>query len=144
VGTHTKRSQSEAVVKELYMQHSGTFAIELKSEGKCIGCIDLRVDKDHDKGSFGYVMTRNYWGHGYMSEALSLLLDVAFTTLNINRVEARHYSKNIASGRVMEKCGMQYEGTALQEVKVKGVYFDVVHYGILKQNYSSPYKKEKC
>lgn len=133
--THTNLSQTEKVIREFYMNNIGIYAIELKSDNKCIGCIDLRIDTKNDKGSFGYVMNRNYWNNGYMSEALSLILNLAFEKLELNRIESTYYVGNKASGSVMKKCGMKYEGTGLQELKVKNLYRDVVHYAILKENW---------
>lgn len=115
-----------------YVANAGVFAIELKEENKCIGCIDLRLNAVNEKASFGYVLNRKYWGRGYMTEALRTLLKLAFHMLELNRVESTHFVGNEASGRVMEKCGMIKEGLFLQEVKVKGVFHDVVHYGILR------------
>ncbi len=42
---------------------------------------------------------------------------------------------NEGSGRVMQKCEMKYEGTGIQEVKIKGVFQDVVHYAILREQW---------
>jgi len=70
-----------------------------------------------------------------MSEALNLILDFSFSKLELNRVEATHYIGNEGSGRVMQKCGMRYEGTGIQEVKVKGIFYDVVHYAILREEW---------
>lgn len=65
-------------------------------------------------------------------EYLSVFTEHAFVEMKLNRVEATHYVGNEGSGRVMQKCGMKYEGTGMSEVKIKGVYRDVVHYAILK------------
>lgn len=134
---HVDISETEKMVKELYMNKPGIFAIELKSERKCIGCIDLRICAEHDKASFGYVLNRKYWNKGYMTEALKLIIDFAFSKLVLNRIESTHYVGNEASGRVMQKCGMKYEGTGLQEVKIKGIFRDVVHYAILREDWES-------
>ncbi len=113
---HTDISQTKKIVKEFFMDKPGVFAIELKSERKCIGCIELRIYTEHDKASFGYVLNRKYWNKGYMTEALKRIIDFAFSKLGLNRIEATHYVGNEGSGRVMQKCGMIYEGTGLQEV----------------------------
>lgn len=123
------------VVKTYYIDKSGVFAIELEEEEKCIGCIDLRLYIEDNKASFGYALNRSYWNKGYMSEALNLILDFSFSKLELNRVEATHYIGNEGSGRVMQKCGMRYEGTGIQEVKVKGIFYDVVHYAILREEW---------
>lgn len=118
-----------------YYSRPGVYALELKESRQCIGCIDIRIEPQHEKASFGYVMNRNFWNHGYMSEALAAILDFCFTKLDLNRVEATHYVGNEGSGRVMEKNGMRFEGIALQEAKIKGLFHDVVHYGILRSQW---------
>lgn len=133
--SHTELSQTKKVVKEFYMNDEGIYAIELKDEHKCIGCIDLRIDHENNKGSFGYVLNKSYWGKGYMPEALNLILHFAFIKKNLNRIQSTHYVGNEASGRVMQKCGMNQEGKGLQEVKVKGIYYDVMHYAILRREW---------
>ena len=134
---HTDISQTEKVVKEVYMARPGIYAIELKSEHKCIGCIDIRISPEHDKASLGYVLNREYWNKGYMSESLKLIIDFAFSKLELNRIESTHYIGNEGSGRVMQKCGMKYEGKGLKEVKIKGVFYDVSHYAILREDWTS-------
>ncbi len=52
--------QAEKVVKELIRGRTGAYAIELKSENKCIGCIELRVDSELRKASIGYILNRRY------------------------------------------------------------------------------------
>ena len=133
--SHIDVLQTEKVVKEFYIDKKGIFAIELKSEHRCIGCIDLRLCIEHNKASFGYVLNRKYWNNSYISESLNLILDFAFSKLGMNRVESTHYVGNEGSGRVMQKCGMKYEGTGLQEVKVKNIFYDVVHYSILREDW---------
>lgn len=55
--------------------------------------------------------------------------------MKLNRVYARHLAKNPASGKVMEKIGMKYEGLLRQHVKKWGEYQDLVCYGLLKDEY---------
>jgi len=43
------------------MNNPGVYAIKIKSENRCIGCIDLRLDVENNKGSFGYVLNKDYW-----------------------------------------------------------------------------------
>ncbi|MCL2400531.1 MAG: GNAT family N-acetyltransferase [Defluviitaleaceae bacterium] len=123
--------EAKAAIVEHYWSRSGIFAIELKSNQKCIGCIDLRLKPDHEKAGFGYVLNRQYWGKGYMTEALSAVLKLCFENLELNRVESCHYVGNEASGKVMSKCGMKLEGISKHGEKIKGIFHDVVYYGIL-------------
>ena len=122
-------------VIDYYWSRPGIYAIELKENKKCIGAIDLRLEAEHEKSSFGFVLNREYWNKGYMSEALSAVLKLCFEKLDLNRVEACHYVGNEGSGKVMEKCGMKQEGFRKQGDKVKGVFQDVVHYGITKEEW---------
>lgn len=122
-------------LNEFNIPTAGVYAITLRENGKCIGCIDLRLNMEHEKADFGYVLNKKFWNKGYTSEALDEVLRLAFEMLELNRVESTHYIGNEASGRVMEKCGMNKEGVALQEVKIKGVFHDVVHYGILRKDW---------
>lgn len=124
---------AKTAIVEFYWSRQGIFAIELKENSKCIGCIDIRLEPEHEKASFGYVLNRRYWGKGYMTEALSAVLNMCFEMLDLNRVESTHYIGNEASGKVMKKCGMEFEGIGKQEVKVKGVFHDVAHYAITKE-----------
>ena len=49
-----------------HWSNPGIWVIELKENHKCIGAIDIRVEPDHDKAGFGYVLNRGYWNKGYM------------------------------------------------------------------------------
>ncbi|MCL2397304.1 MAG: GNAT family N-acetyltransferase [Defluviitaleaceae bacterium] len=131
----TTIEEAKANIYDFYWSRNGIWAIRHAESGKVIGCIDLRLAHDDDKATFGYVLNRNYWGHGYMTEALKVVLRLCFEQLKLNRVEANHFDGNAASGRVMEKAGMTYEGTARQAEKVKGVFRDCVKYGIIRDDY---------
>ncbi len=116
----------------VYYTKPGAYALELKGSSQCIGCIDIRIEPQHEKASFGYVLNRGYWNHGYMTEALTAILEFCFEELELNRVEATYYVGNEGSGKVMEKSGMKFEGLSIQEVKIKGIFHDVAHYGITR------------
>ena len=77
-----------------------------------------------------------YWKQGYCTEAARAVLRYGFETRGLNRIGARHLARNPASGRVMQKLGMHYEGTRRQHVLKWGVFEDIVLYAILKSEYS--------
>ncbi len=134
---HTRKEQSQSSIRDYYRSRPGIYALELKEEGKCIGCIDLRLEPTHEKAGFGYLLNRKYWNRGYMSEALGAILNLCFGPLGLRRVEGTHYAGNEGSGKVMQKCGMLYEGTGRKEVKERGIFWDLVHYGILAEDYQN-------
>jgi len=127
-------------IVEYYWSKPSNFAIELKENSKCIGGIGLRIKPEHEKASFGYVLNRFYWGKGYMTEALTAMLHLCFDKLELNRVEGGHFVGNEGSGMVMKKSGMLLEGMSPQSEKVKGVFRDLVHYGITKEHWDSQIK----
>jgi ribosomal-protein-alanine N-acetyltransferase len=122
---------------DFHWSRPGIWVIELKESKKCIGAIDLRVEPEHDKSSFGYVLNRSYWNKGYMTEVLFAIIKLCFEKLDLNRVEAFHYIGNEASGKVMQKCGMIFEGVNIQGVKIKGIFRDVARYGVTKEQWRS-------
>ena len=90
------------------------------------------IQHDNAAAEVGYSLARNCWGQGIMTEALGAVLDYAFDVLRLNRVEAIHETDNPASGAVMRKCGMKYEGQMRQKLYNKGRYVDVEMYAILR------------
>ncbi|HEX6438275.1 MAG TPA: GNAT family N-acetyltransferase [Candidatus Binatia bacterium] len=79
-----------------------------KGDGQLLGMINARVDGH--KWELGYVLAREYWGRGYMTEAVKRLIATAFEEAAVYRVWAVCDVDNVASARVMEKSGMQREG----------------------------------
>jgi len=72
-----------------------------------------------------------------MTEALSEVIRFFFNEVGVNRIESKHYTSNPNSGRVMQKCGMRYEGTSRQsEINHLGLH-DTAHYAILAEDYFS-------
>ncbi|MGP6140122.1 MULTISPECIES: GNAT family N-acetyltransferase [unclassified Jeotgalibaca] len=115
----------------------GKYAIELRSEGKMIGTIDIRVDEANKKGEIGYALSRHYWGNGYMTEACGAILELAFEKLQLEKVYAMYDKDNPASGRLMRRLGMKKEGVARHNRIHKGKSVTDIFYGILKSEYDS-------
>ena len=111
------------------------FAITLKTSGELIGAIGLILKLNHEKAELGYWIGKPYWGHGYCTEAARAALRYAFTEGGLNRVHAYHFRHNLASGRVMQKLGMKYEGRLRQHVKKWGQFVDNELYSILRSEF---------
>jgi RimJ/RimL family protein N-acetyltransferase len=75
-------------------------------------------------------------GTGFATEAGAALLRYGFETLGLNRIFAHHMRRNPASGRVMQKLRMRYEGSLRQHFRRNDRFEDLECYGILKQEYS--------
>ena len=114
----------------------GSWAIVLRETGKVVGTIGyMSYSADNSTVEVGYSLAREHWGKGLMTEALAAVITETFRTLKLHRVEAMHFTDNPASGRVMDKCGMQHEGHMRQRICCKGVFRDVEMWAILRSDW---------
>lgn len=105
-------------------------------QGHYIGNIGVvNIDHTHQSGEITYFIGEHYWNQGYATEAVGAMLHFAFIDLALERVQGRCMVRNLASKRVMEKCGFLAEGIARHEVKKCGGYEDVWHAAILREDY---------
>lgn len=112
------------------------FAVELKAKRKMIGtCGFTSFDYRNNSCEVGYVLNPRYRGYSLAPEAVLAVMRFAFTTLKAHRVFARYMEGNDASRRVMEKCGMAYEGTAKGALFLDGNYVDVGCCAITSDSY---------
>ena len=132
---HQTRQYLRYLIRQYRMAAPCTFVIELTAEHKVIGTIGFMwVNTDHRSAEVGYSLARDCWNQGLMTEALKAVLHFAFETLALNRVEAQHEIDNPASGRVMEKAGMRFEGVLRERIYNKGRFVDVRLYAALRSD----------
>jgi len=115
---------------------SFSFALTRKPERQLIGVISLRPQLGHS-AEIGYWTGVPWWGQGYATEALLAIIRHSFRDLGLRRVHAAHFATNPASGRVMQKAGMQREGCLRQHVVRWGVPQDLVVYGLLRAEFEA-------
>ncbi len=125
--TWLSRRDAEFESKECY-----DFAVIEKASGILIGCVGAYHNAERQNADLGYWFDEAFWGRGYATEAAGALLKWLFSLDDVHKVCANHFGFNTASGRVMQKIGMTFEGTQRQQVRRDGVYHDLVHYGIIK------------
>ena len=113
------------------------FAIVQREQGLLIGSIGLRLASEHDRAEIGYWIGKPYWNEGYCTEAARAVLKYGFELAGLNRIHATHFSRNPASGRVMQKIGMKHEGCLRQHVRKWGNYEDFETYAILQSEYNA-------
>ena len=135
---HSDINMSIEVLKE-YVESDERWAIELKNNGKVIGSI--RVYPDTNRGKFyaksiNYVLSEEYRGNGYMTEAVRRMIKYLFEEKNVDLISAFHYPDNIKSKKVLENCGFEYEITIENgSQRYDGQVFDSICYSILKSDY---------
>jgi len=112
------------------------WAITLKGNDEPIGAIGLFVVNEFDLcGDVGYCISKKNWGQGIATEALKAVLNFAFEIVGFNRIETYHSINNPASGRVMQKSGMVFEGLGRQKYKSICGFEDSNMYSILKEDF---------
>ena len=140
---HIPHPYEEGMAEEWIATHAqkwtdgteATFAVTYPHEREVIGTVGLRLEKAHHRGELGYWVGVPYWGQGIASEASAEVLRFAFEDLGLNRVYATHVPRNPASGRVMQKLGMQREGYLRSHSFARGRYEDLIMYGIIAEDW---------
>jgi RimJ/RimL family protein N-acetyltransferase len=116
------------------------FALALRESDALIGAIGLRIEAKHARAELGYWVGLEHWGQGYCTEAGRAVLDYGFNTLGLARIHASHFTRNPASGRVMQKLGMRHEGSLRQHVRKRDVFEDLEVYAILRSEFRGAYE----
>lgn len=108
------------------------WGVWLKDEKCLIGTVYLLSEGEIALvGSLSYCIGERWQNKGYASEAVEKVIDFAIDEVGFNRIEAYHAKSNPQSGRVMEKCGMQYEGVLRKRCYTKNGFEDCVYYSVL-------------
>jgi RimJ/RimL family protein N-acetyltransferase len=87
---------------------AGPYLIHSRETGVLLGSTGLAFETPY-RASTGYVLARDAWGHGYATEALHAIVDIA-SELDLQRLYALCHVDHHASWRVLEKCGFEHEG----------------------------------
>jgi len=107
-------------------------AIELKEPTSVIGWIALTtLAPTTREWSLSFALQQEQWGHGYMTEAVTVVVDYAWKELNAHRIYVEVDPANVASTRVIERCGFEVEGRHKEKQHIRGQWRDVLHYGTL-------------
>lgn len=112
------------------------WGIEIREMGQLIGTISV-VDRDETTGTLqiGYCIGTPWWHQGYTSEAFQRVIQFLFDQVGALRIECQHDPNNPHSGRVMAKCGLQYEGTLRQRDWSNQGIVDACMYSLLREEY---------
>jgi len=113
------------------------WAIIDKKSQQVIGSIDfVKINHILNEGEIGYVLSRNYWNQGLMSEALKAITDFCFLQADFKRIIIRADVRNLASIRVQKKCGYQFD-TIEEDILQPGQeqLIDIAYHSLTKAQY---------
>ena len=105
-------------------------------DARLIGhCSLFNLNAQCRRAEIGYGLAFDAWGHGYMHEALTAVLNYGFTEIALNRVEADIDPRNAASAKTLERLGFQNEGVLRERWVVDGEVSDSGLYGLLRRDW---------
>ena len=113
---HRSLEESRSVIEHVFCGEEA-YAVCLKTDGRAIGAVELKLNghtdmtERDDECELGYWLGKPFWGQGLMPEAAREMLRHAFEDLGMTRVWCGYYDGNTKSKRVQEKCGFRYQRT---------------------------------
>ena len=119
-------------VESMERQEAMTLGISLKDTGEIIGkCMLFNYEAESKRAEIGFGIGSQHWGHGFIAEAGKALLDYAFETAGLRRVEAEIDPENTSSAKALERLGFVKEGLLRKRWEIDGVVSDSALYGLL-------------
>ncbi len=111
------------------------WGIALRDSNRLIGtCTIFRINQQNRNGEIGYILNRDQWSKGLMTEAIRSVVAYAFNDLNFHRLEADTDPKNLASLALLENLGFQREGYFRERWFVHEKWHDSVMLGLLRSD----------
>lgn len=112
------------------------FAVRVRETGEFIGIV-LICARGDDWCEIGYGFGSDHWNKGYATEAVRAFIDHCLNVKNYRKVYASFFTGNVASKRVMEKCGMRYDHFVQNEFTYLGQERDLTYYAITKEEFEN-------
>ncbi len=136
------RSEAEKFVSEnteVNANGKGLFWMLVEREsGQVIGDFAFwQIDKNNRLTEIGYTLSPEYWGKGYMKEAMAMAIDFGFDKLGLHRIEANINPGNDGSRRLLQASGFIKEGTVRENIFYNGGYWDSELYGLLATDWEA-------
>jgi len=122
----------------LYQNHDSVqWGISLHDDDRLIGmCGNYAWDRENRHVEIGYHIVPALWRHGYATEAARAVIAWSFDHLDVHRIQADCTDGNIASERVLLKCGFKVEGLWRESCWEHGRFVDIKQFGLLRREYT--------
>jgi [ribosomal protein S5]-alanine N-acetyltransferase len=134
---YSEKDAREFIVMMQHDSENVRRAVTLRSDGRIVGGVGLHLNEKYRHAELGYWIGVPYWGRGYATEAAAALIHYGFEELQLHRIFANHFGHNPASGRVLKKLGMKYEGCQRQHYLKWNEFIDSEQYGILRDEWEA-------
>jgi len=138
---HHKSMEESKAILSMFIEEKKTLAIIFKRTGKVVGSLGIEKVKDCNEipqemlgRELGYVLSRDYWGRGFMPEAVKAVIDYCFRFLNYDYLTCGHFIRNGQSRRVIEKCGFRFLMDVKHETRYGTIEDTMLYY------LANPYK----
>ncbi|OOB80173.1 MAG: hypothetical protein BEN19_06340 [Epulopiscium sp. Nuni2H_MBin003] len=131
-----KSMEESSEILDMFLRHKNIFAIVHKDDGKVIGSIDLKSSwtnlhpdyKQYKSKDIGYVLSKDYWNNGVMSEAVEKVIESCKEKFGIELLSCMHFEYNLISKKIIEKNGFTYVETESFNAKPLGKYITSLKY----------------
>lgn len=137
---HQNVEESLRILKS-FIDKGEVYAVVLKKTNKVIGSLGIMnrsMDPEYPatiQREIGYVLSKDHWGQGLMSEAVKAAIKYTFETLHADVIWCGHFDFNDRSRRVVEKCGFKFYKKGIYDAKLLGKKFDESCYLITREAY---------
>jgi RimJ/RimL family protein N-acetyltransferase len=134
---NTLQDEQKWVDSQTASRDDYNFAIETLQGGKYIGgCGINNIDWKNSVAVVGILIgDKNYWGQGYGTDAMKVLIKFIFNQMNIHKIKLHVYSFNTRAIKCYEKCGFKTEGILRKEIFRDGEYYDEHIMSILREEF---------
>ena len=133
---HESIEETKQLLNEYILdyQNDDIYRWAIEYDGATIG--EITATKHHANSfKIGFCIGYDYWNKGFVTEATNVVIRFLFEQVGANRIFSSNGVHNPACGRVLEKCGMLYEGRMRDYILYNNEYYDVIQYSILKRDY---------
>lgn len=131
----------ERITESMTKGDTYCWAVTLRSPsgdaGEHIGTMGLHCNYEHRHAEVGYSIGIDHWGKGYATEALCAVIEFGFSRVGLARIHAGYFTRNPASGRVLEKCGFVQEGLRPRMYERFGEWVDLALMRIFREDWEA-------
>ena len=112
------------------------WGVERTADRRLLGTITLMTEEEQPRAELGFILGSEHWHQGYGGETQRVVVDFAFETLSLHRLEAEADQRNTASLRSLERLGFRHEGLLRERWCVDGEISDSVVLGLLAREWA--------